>query len=195
MLEKRERIFAAAAELFQERGFAAVTTQEISERADVAAGTLFRYAATKGELLLMVYNELLRASVEEGRRAAAERGDTADAVYAMVAPIVTDAARAPENATAYQRELLFGPPTEQYRGAGLELIAEIERSIAARLLADHPATGADAARLAAASVFAVTHLAIARNSTGAHAHHDTLDDLRTQIAQLVAGARTGTPAR
>ncbi|MGP3708967.1 helix-turn-helix domain-containing protein [Gordonia paraffinivorans] len=43
----------------RERGFSAVTTQEVSARAGVAAGTLFRYAATKSELLLMVYNEVL----------------------------------------------------------------------------------------------------------------------------------------
>ena len=54
MRDKRDRIFRAAAELFAERGFAAVTTQEVSDRADVAAGTLFRYAATKSELLLMI---------------------------------------------------------------------------------------------------------------------------------------------
>lgn len=42
MRDKRDRIFRAAAELFAERGFAAVTTQEVSDRADVAAGTLFR---------------------------------------------------------------------------------------------------------------------------------------------------------
>ena len=39
MRDKRDRIFRAAAELFAERGFAAVTTQEVSDRADVAAGT------------------------------------------------------------------------------------------------------------------------------------------------------------
>ncbi len=58
--EKQDRIFAAAANLFEERGFDAVTTAEIAEAADVGAGTLFRYAATKGELLLMVLNERLR---------------------------------------------------------------------------------------------------------------------------------------
>ena len=53
MRDKRERIFRAAHELFTERGFDRVTTQEISERADVATGTLFRYAASKSELLLL----------------------------------------------------------------------------------------------------------------------------------------------
>jgi AcrR family transcriptional regulator len=59
--DKHKRIFAAATVLFDEHGFEAVTTQQISDRADVAAGTLFRYASTRGELLLMVYNAQFRA--------------------------------------------------------------------------------------------------------------------------------------
>ena len=54
--DKRARIFAAAAALFAEHGFERVTTQQIADRADVGAGTLFQYASTKGELFLMVYN-------------------------------------------------------------------------------------------------------------------------------------------
>ena len=53
-LQKRARIFTAARTLFAEHGYAEVTTQQIAEHADVAAGTVFRYAATKAELLLMV---------------------------------------------------------------------------------------------------------------------------------------------
>jgi AcrR family transcriptional regulator len=45
---------AAARELFAERGVSGVTTQQIADRADVAIGTLYRYAATKAELLIMV---------------------------------------------------------------------------------------------------------------------------------------------
>lgn len=61
---KRARICGAAATLLAEHGYAGVTTQAVSDAADVAAGTLFRYAATKADLLLMVYNdELDRKSV------------------------------------------------------------------------------------------------------------------------------------
>lgn len=185
---KQERILLAASELFEERGFAAVTTQEISERADVAAGTLFRYAASKSELLLMVYNEHLRDSIAEGMRRAAAESPLGDAVFAMVAPLLESAARRPENTAVYQRELLFGPATEQYRGAGLALIGGLEAAIAERLTDELRDLGADQARLAAASIFAATHLAIARMSTGAHPQHDALGDLRTQVTQIIAGA-------
>ena len=52
--DKRERIMAAARELFAERGVSGVTTQRIADRADVAIGTLYRYAATKAGLLLVI---------------------------------------------------------------------------------------------------------------------------------------------
>lgn len=191
---KQERIFDAASVLFEERGFASVTTQEISERADVAAGTLFRYASSKSELLLMVYNEALREAIAEGLRRARDEPAAPDAVFAMVAPVVENAARWPENTAVYQRELLFGSADEQFRSAGLSIIGDLERSLAARLTADAPGPDADAARLAASAIFAVVHLTIARMSTGAHSGHDAMADLRRQVALIVAGTevRTGT---
>ncbi len=75
MREKRRRIFDAATALFDERGYHAVTTQEVSERADIAVGTLFRYAATKNELLLLIYNEKLRHALERGAERARHSDD------------------------------------------------------------------------------------------------------------------------
>ncbi|MFZ3033097.1 MAG: TetR/AcrR family transcriptional regulator [Parvibaculum sp.] len=54
--EKRARIIAAAKELFGSKGFADTTTQEIAERADIGTGTLFLYAKSKEELLVMVFS-------------------------------------------------------------------------------------------------------------------------------------------
>lgn len=61
---RRSRIKEAAREVFVELGYEAATTREIADRADVSQGTLFAYAPTKSELLLMIINddlELLRA--------------------------------------------------------------------------------------------------------------------------------------
>lgn len=184
---KRERIFAAAAQLFEERGYASVTTQEVSRRAGIAEGTLFRYAASKSELLLMVYNAALQQSVDEGLSNAAGIEGAGEAVFVMVRPIVERAVREPENAAAYQRELLFGPPTERFRDEGLQLIRGIERDVGQRIEAGLPGCDPDSIRLASAAVFAVTHFAIARMSTGAHLDDDAIDDLRGQVAQIIAG--------
>lgn len=194
MREKQERIFEAAAVLFAESGFDAVTTQAISERADVAAGTLFRYAASKGELLMMVYNEQLRRAIASGRVAAEALDDLSTAILAMVAPIVETAQQHPGNAVVYQRELLFGTASDRYRAEGLELVADLESAIAQRLHgavgtpgADDQGPVADAALRAARTIFAAVHLLVAQPATGAHVGSDPRVELRTQTAQVVAG--------
>lgn len=50
----RERILAAAYELFSRRGIRAVGTDEVIERAGVARATLYRHFATKNDLALAV---------------------------------------------------------------------------------------------------------------------------------------------
>lgn len=188
-----ERIFTAAAELFAERGFEATTTREVAERAGVAAGTVFRYAASKSELLLMVYNRKLAEAIARGAAEAATRADGADAVETMVISVFDASTTSPENSAAYQRELLFGPASERFRAEGLALVAELESLIQTRLREGIPAMTADTAQLVAASAFAVLHLAISRSSTGAHPGRDARQDLRDQLHLLLAG--TGSPIR
>jgi AcrR family transcriptional regulator len=60
-LERRERIRAAAAELFNRRGYGAATMREIAGRAHVALGTLFNYAEDKRDLVFLIFNEELNA--------------------------------------------------------------------------------------------------------------------------------------
>jgi AcrR family transcriptional regulator len=55
--EKRVRIVAAARQLFRDRGFAETTTQQIAELADIGTGTLFLYARSKEDLLVMVFRD------------------------------------------------------------------------------------------------------------------------------------------
>ncbi|OXR42783.1 TetR/AcrR family transcriptional regulator [Nocardia cerradoensis] len=196
MRAKQSRIFEVAARLFAERGFAAVTTQQISDRADIAAGTLFRYASSKGQLLLMVYNEDFRSALETGARRARDIADPVGAITALLRPILVAAARNTENTIAYQRELLFGPPEETYREQGLALVAQLEAVLAEILLTAVAGSGEptaaqrEAARVAGRGLFAVLHMALVRPSTGVHPHHDPIADLHAQIAQLVAGFRS-----
>jgi len=53
--EKRRALMEAAVDLFSTQGFHATPTQQISERAGVSAGTLFRYFKTKEELIDSLY--------------------------------------------------------------------------------------------------------------------------------------------
>jgi len=60
-LETRERIRAAAAELFTRHGYGAATMRQIARRAHVGLGTLFNYAEDKRDLVFLIFNEELNA--------------------------------------------------------------------------------------------------------------------------------------
>ena len=186
---KRARIFDAAAPLFAEHGFQGVTTRSISERADVAEGTLFRYAETKAELLLMVYNVEFGAAITAGKAAAERLDDPTDAVCALVLPVL-ERNRNPDTAILYQRELFYGSGTNEHRAQGLALVAILEQAIASALVVaadDTSEATLRAAERASRLVFAALHLALAQPSTHAHPGKAPAAELRAQIDLVVRG--------
>ncbi len=64
-LDKLERIKAAAAELFAEKGFDAATTREIAKAAGVGLGTLFLYAEDKRDIVFLIFNDELDRITDE----------------------------------------------------------------------------------------------------------------------------------
>lgn len=71
--EKLDRILAAARDLFAAKGFSETTTQEIAERADIGTGTLFLYAKSKEDLLIMVFkDEMIETSQTAFRKVSAD---------------------------------------------------------------------------------------------------------------------------
>ena len=60
-LATRDRIRAAASELFARRGYSAATMRQIARRAHVGLGTLFNYAEDKRDLVFLIFNEELNA--------------------------------------------------------------------------------------------------------------------------------------
>ena len=127
--EKLERITRAASELFAQHGVDEVTTQQVAEAADIGAGTLFLYARTKGELLLLAQNAAYARSLERGRAAADRCPDVLDAVVALVAPVVECNRTHVENGRTYLREMVFGDPTEPHHAAALEIVAQTEEAL------------------------------------------------------------------
>lgn len=75
-LEKELRILDAAQTLFREKGFEATTTKEVSERADIATGTLFLYAKDKTDLLLWVYSQKIGNTIAKVAQAKAAQRTT-----------------------------------------------------------------------------------------------------------------------
>ena len=107
---KLERITAAARELFTEHGVDEVTTQQIAEKADIGTGTLFLYAKTKGELLLLVQNSGYADALEEGKAAAESIPDALDAVMAIIRPVVECNRIQIDNGRTYLRETRLRRP-------------------------------------------------------------------------------------
>src|SRR3954467_1654683 len=117
--QKLDRITAAASALFAEHGVEDVTTQQIADKADIGTGTLFLYAKTKGELLLLVQNAHYAEALERGRAEAETIPDVLDAVLAIVQPIVECNRTQIDNGRTYLREIAFGDPQEPRHGEAL----------------------------------------------------------------------------
>ena len=155
-LEKLERITAVARELFAEKGISEVTTNEVALRADIAAGTLFLYAKTKGELLLLAQNASYAEAHELGVEAASRISDPSAAILALMKPIIVCNREHVENGRTYLQEVVFGASSDGYRKEAIGLMAETERAvaeIAARITNQHDAIGVNRAKAVMAIVF------------------------------------------
>ncbi|KOG36866.1 TetR family transcriptional regulator, partial [Streptomyces resistomycificus] len=94
--------------------------------ADIGTGTLFLYAKTKGELLLLVQNAKYVEALEQGRADAEAVPGVLDAVLAIVRPIVECNRIQIDNGRTYLREMVFGDPEEPRHGAALAIVAQTE---------------------------------------------------------------------
>lgn len=183
--EKRRRIAASAAGLFAEQGYARTTTQQVAVAADVADGTVFRYATTKPELLLMVLNEQLVPLVESGRAGAAAAATVAEAVLDLMEPLIDLAEQQPENAAPFLREVLFGEGGP-HRRESMDLVDGVVASLA-DVLAPHVAPDADLTLDEAARfVFSALVNEVMRGAVG-RAPSDSRGVLRARVAVLLRG--------
>ncbi|WP_280436490.1 TetR/AcrR family transcriptional regulator [Nocardia carnea] len=182
--QKLDRITAAAGELFAEYGVDEVTTQQIADKADVGAGTVFLYAKTKGELLLLVQNAHYNEALERGRAAAENTPDVLDAVMAIVRPIVGCNRTQIDNGRTYLREMVFGNPEEPHHREALAIVERTESAIAA-ILGRDGRVGAAAAATLAHVVSAVMFLAMAATANIAHSVDEIVADIRSQVSALL----------
>jgi AcrR family transcriptional regulator len=182
--EKLDRITAAARELFAERGVDEVTTQEIADKADIGAGTLFLYARTKGELLLLVQNSMYAVALDEGTSAAARITDVLDAVLAIVRPVVECNRKQVDNGRTYLREMVFGDPEEPHHGEALALTVRTEAAIA-EVLQRGGRFGAGEAAALAHIVSAIMFVSMAATINLAKPADDVVQEIRDQVRVLL----------
>lgn len=182
--QKLERIVAAATELFAERGVDDVTTQEIADKADIGAGTLFLYAKTKGELLLLVQNSTYADALARGKQAAEGVADPLDAVMAVVRPVVECNRKQVDNGRTYLREMIFGDPAEPHHREALGLSQQTEEAIAAILQRDGRRTAQDdAAR--ARIVSAIMFVSMAASFNAARPVEDIVGEIQAQVRVIL----------
>ncbi|MFJ9713243.1 TetR/AcrR family transcriptional regulator [Streptomyces sp. NPDC101234] len=182
--DKLDRIIAAASELFAERGIDEVTTQQIADKADIGTGTLFLYAKTKGELLLLVQNTKYAEALKQGQADAESIPGVLDAVLAIVRPIVECNRTQIDNGRTYLREMVFGNPEEPRHGEALAIVAQAEEAIAGVLRRDERVTEGDATALAHI-VSAVMFLSLAASPNVTLSVQEIVHDIRGQVDVLL----------
>jgi AcrR family transcriptional regulator len=188
--DKLDRITAAASELFADHGVEDVTTQQIADKADIGTGTLFLYAKTKGELLLLVQNAHYAEALQRGQSDAEAIPDALGAVMAILQPIVECNRVQVDNGRTYLREMVFGDPTEPRHSEALHIVAQTEEAVAA-VLRRNGLFNADDAATTARIVSAIMFLSMAGRAGPAFRVEDIVEDIRSQIRLLLpAGART-----
>jgi AcrR family transcriptional regulator len=183
--EKLDRIVAAASELFAEHSIDDVTTQQIADKADIGAGTLFLYAKTKGELLLLVQNTHYAEALERGVADAGTISDPLDAVLAIVRRIVTCNRIHVENGRSYLREMAFGDPEEPRHAEALAIAARTSEAIAGILRRDDRQEADGAANLARI-VSAIMFVSMAAGANAALSVDSIVHDIRAQVGILLS---------
>lgn len=181
---KLERITAAASELFAAYGVDEVTTQQIAEAADIGTGTLFLYARTKGELLLLVQNVKYAAALDRGRAAAAGADNALDGVLALLTPVVECNRVQVDNGRTYLREVVFGDPTEPHHADALAIVGQTEQATAEILTRRAGLDEAEASTLAGV-ISAILFLTMASSAHVSSSVPEIIQAIRAQVASVL----------
>jgi len=130
--QKRQRIRAAAADLFKRRGYTAATMREIALKAHVGIGTLFNYADDKRDLIFLIFNEELAAVAAKALLEPRIDATLAEQVHAVFRPHYHFFARNPVLSRILLQELTFystGKQAEAFMRIRHGLIEGIERLV------------------------------------------------------------------
>ncbi|MGN6219359.1 MAG: TetR/AcrR family transcriptional regulator [Microbacterium sp.] len=182
--DKLARITAAASELFAKHGVDEVTTQQIADAADIGTGTLFLYAKTKGELLLLVQNAHYADALVRGRGAAARESTALDAVLALLAPVTECNRTQVDNGRTYLREMVFGDPAEPHHADALAIVAQTEEAVA-DILVERAGIDAGEATTLARVISAIQFLELAASVNSDATVPELLASIRAQVAAIL----------
>ena len=122
--DKRQRIRAAASELFARHGYAAATLRDIARQAGVGLGTLFDYADDKRDLVFLIFNEQLGALADEALAAPRPEQPLVTQLMAIFAPHYRALGATPALSRILLQELTFYSEGKQ-AGAFLKIRARL----------------------------------------------------------------------
>jgi AcrR family transcriptional regulator len=131
-LETRERIRAAAAELFTRKGYGAATMRDIARRAHVGLGTLFNYAEDKRDLVFLIFNEELNAVTDVALAAPRAEQPLVDQLLAVFRVHYRWLGAKPALARILLQELTFyssGKQASTFHGIRKRLIDGVEQLV------------------------------------------------------------------
>jgi TetR/AcrR family transcriptional regulator, cholesterol catabolism regulator len=187
--DKRERLRAAAWELFTTAGYTRTTTRDIAKRAGVAAGTVFLYAKDKADLLFLVFEHKLAQSVDEAFATLPHAAPLVDQLMHVFSRFFHMYDASPDAARNFVKELPWadGPNARRVNGltfAFLERIAGLVESARAKREVRDDVTPL----LAAQSVFALYYMALMSWLSGFSTLQGALDGaLRPSFELLIQG--------
>lgn len=112
---RRREVMAAAVAVFSERGYRATSMSDIAERLGMGKASLYHYVASKEEILVDLYEEVLRENVIAARRIASAEATALDALAELIADRVAYTCRNRELLRVFFEEEAELPARQQSR--------------------------------------------------------------------------------
>jgi AcrR family transcriptional regulator len=105
--EKLARIMHTARQLFERKGFDATSMREIAAKADIGHGTLFLYARSKEDLLVMIFRDEVVRAVDEAVATVPPRRPVLERLLHVLGALIEHHERNPALARVFVKELPF----------------------------------------------------------------------------------------
>jgi AcrR family transcriptional regulator len=112
---RRREVMEAAVAVFSERGYRAASMADIAARLGMGKASLYHYVSSKEEVLIELYEDVLRESVIAARRIAGAEGSALDALTGMVVDRVAYTCRNRELLRIFFEEEAELPDRQQAR--------------------------------------------------------------------------------
>ncbi len=125
--DKQNRIIGAARALFQSQGYGQTTLGQIAAAAGVGTGTLFLYASSKEDLVVLVFLDEMSGVVDASFKKRARPAAVLEQLQSFLHGIVAYHAKDLELARALMKELTFLSNPERTRSVTRVADAIIER--------------------------------------------------------------------